>query len=417
MASSNEFPVKNYEYIILGAGPTGLTLAHSLVDAGVDKDGILVIEKESVAGGLCRSEQVDGAPLDIGGGHFLDVKRQEVLDFVFRFMPESEWDTYARVSKIRIKGTEVDHPLEANLWQLPKSEQVDYLESIAQAGCVRDEPMPEAFADWTRWKLGERIAEDYMLPYNRKIWSMDPNALGTYWLYKLPNVSFRETLRSCLEGSAYGALPAHGVFLYPKAHGYGEVWRRMGERLGDSLRLDTTVASIDLNERVVNGQWRGRTIINTVPWTLWDRFCELPAEIAAAIAKLRNAPIDVDYHEETLDNPSHWIYEPDEAIPHHRLLLRANFAKGSRGYWTETNSARAVAPGTWRHRNEFAYPINTLGKPEAVASICEWAAKHGIVGAGRWGKWEHMNSDVAVAEGLTLARSLAQSRLEGRSQS
>lgn len=399
-----------FKYIILGAGPTGLTIAHSLRDGGVDPAQILVIEKEAVAGGLCRSEQVDGAPLDIGGGHFLDVKRREVLDFVFRFMPEAEWNKYIRVSKIRICDTEVDHPLEANLWQLSKDDQVDYLESIAQAGCVRGEPMPEAFADWVVWKLGDRIAQDYMLPYNRKIWSMDPNALGTYWLYKLPDVSFRETLRSCLEGSAFGALPAHGVFLYPKAHGYGEVWRRMGEALGPALRTDTPVASVDLDTRTVNGQWQAETIINTVPWTLWNNFCTMPEPVRCQIARLKNAPIDVDYHAETQDNPSHWIYEPDEAVAHHRLLLRSNFATGTRGYWSEANAARSAPATGWRHHNEFAYPVNTLDKPEAVAAISEWAARHGIVSAGRWGKWEHMNSDVAVAEGLALARSLTASK-------
>ncbi len=46
---------------------------------------------------------------------------------------------------------------------------------------------------WIRWKLGERIAEEYMLPYNRKIWSVDLDSLGTYWLYKLSDVSFRKT--------------------------------------------------------------------------------------------------------------------------------------------------------------------------------------------------------------------------------
>ena len=58
------------------------------------------------------------------------------------------------------------------------------------AGCVRGEQMPESFAAWIQWKLGDRIAQEYMLPYNRKIWSMDPDQLGTYWLHKLPNVSF-----------------------------------------------------------------------------------------------------------------------------------------------------------------------------------------------------------------------------------
>lgn len=398
--------MKNYKYIVLGAGPSGLTFVHSLIDNGVSRDQILLIEKEPAVGGLCRSEQVDGAPLDIGGGHFLDVRKKEVLEFLFRFLPENEWNTFERVSKIRLRGQEIDHPLEANLWQFSKSDQVDYLESIAQAGCVRGEPIPESFADWVVWKLGERIANEYMLPYNRKIWSMDPNELGTYWLYKLPDVSFRETLRSCLEGSPFGALPAHGTFLYPKQHGYGEVWRRMGEALGECLVTNCPVESIDLSTRTVNGHWCADTIISTIPWILWRNFCQIPEEIQEQINKLRNISIDIDYVQESLDNPSHWIYEPDEAIAHHRLLLRSNFCTGSRGYWTEANAVRSQLTEGWRHHNEFAYPVNTLGKPKAVEQILQWAASHGVVGAGRWGKWEHMNSDIAVAEALREAANL-----------
>ena len=37
----------------------------------------------------------------------------------------------------------------------------------------------------------------------------DLNLLGTYWLEKLPNVSFEETLLSCLEKRAYGKDPGH----------------------------------------------------------------------------------------------------------------------------------------------------------------------------------------------------------------
>ena len=140
--------MQTYKYIIIGAGPSGLTIAHSLIDNGIPHEKILLIEKNPTVGGLCRSEEVDGAPLDIGGGHFLDIRNERVLEFIFRFMPESEWNVFDRVSKIRLRGQEIDHPLEANLWQFAKSDQVDYLESIAQAGCVRGEPKPEAFADW-----------------------------------------------------------------------------------------------------------------------------------------------------------------------------------------------------------------------------------------------------------------------------
>jgi protoporphyrinogen oxidase len=404
--------MKQFKFVVLGAGPSGLTVAHALMDAGYFPDDIVVLEQQKVAGGLCRSETVDGAPIDTGGGHFLDVKRQNVLDFVFRFMPREEWNLYDRISKIRIRGTEIDHPLEANLWQFSSEIQADYLESIAQAGCVRNEALPDSFAEWIKWKLGERIAQEYMLPYNRKIWSMDPDQLGTYWLYKLPNVSFRDTLLSCLEGKPMGALPAHGTFLYPKKFGYGEVWRRMGEALGDSLVTDCAVEHIDPATRTVNGRWQAQTIISTIPWTLWPECCHLPKDISEAVVRLKNAPIDVDYHPETLNSKAHWIYEPDESISHHRLLLRSNFAAGARGYWTEANAARSPQTDGVRFHNEFAYPINTLDKPEAVRKILVWAENNGIIGLGRWGRWEHMNSDVAVAEALQMAAKLSNEEVE-----
>jgi protoporphyrinogen oxidase len=353
---------------------------------------------------------IDGAPLDVGGGHFLDVKRRNVLGFIFKFMPQEEWALHDRVSKIRIRDVEVDHPLEANLWQFPVDIQIDYLESIARAGCVRGDEEPMSFAQWINWKFGERISQDYMLPYNRKIWSMDPDALGTYWLHKLPNVSFRETLLSCLEGKPMGSLPAHGTFLYPKKFGYGEVWRRMGEALGESLLTNYNIKSIDLNRHIINDEYHYETLITTIPWANWAEYCNLPPAISGAIGFLKSASIDVDYRPETLANDSHWIYEPNEEISYHRMLLRSNFASGSRGYWTETNSKRSpeVREGGIRFHNEVAYPINTIEKPAAVANILNWARDHSVIGLGRWGTWEHMNSDVAVDQALQLAHQLTE---------
>ena len=398
--------MEHYKYVILGAGPSGLSFAHTLRLLG--EESFVVIEKENEAGGLCRSAMVDGKPLDIGGGHFLDLKRKDVLDLLFRFMPREEWLEHKRVSKIRIRGVELDHPLEGNLWQLPVADQIDFLESIAKAGVLRGEPQPEAFADWITWKLGDCIAREYMLPYNRKIWSMDPNALGTYWLYKLPDVSFRETLQSCLEHRMFGALPAHGTFLYPKEYGYGEVWRRMGDALGDKLHLGEKFTSVDPATRTVNGRYQADCIVNSIPWTAWTGAGPMPDEVRAAVGRLVQVPIDVDYVADTLPSDSHWTYDPDETKSFHRLLLRANFCPGSKGYWTETNTARSpeLAPGAFRHTNEYAYPVNTLDKPQAVETVKQWAAGQGIYALGRWGQWEHMNSDVATSLAISAAKEL-----------
>lgn len=391
----------NVRYCILGAGPSGLTFANSLRLRG--ESSFVLLEREAEAGGLCRSRLVDGAPLDIGGGHFLDVRRKEVLDFLFQFMPRTEWNEHTRVSKIRLRGHELDHPLEGNLWQLPVESQVEFLESIARAGCVSGLPQPEKFGDWIRWKLGERIAEEYMLPYNRKMWCLPLEELGIYWLYKLPAVSFRETLQSCLERKPGGSLPAHGTFLYPKHHGYGEVWRRMAASLGDHFVPNCPVTKIDPEAKTVNGQYRYEHLISTIPWPAWKDWSGLPDELRPAAAALVHTSVDIDYRPDNLPSPSHWTYEPSEAVSYHRLLLRHNFCPGSKGYWTETNARRSEVTTGFRHRNDYAYPVNTLGKPEAMARITAWARSRDILPLGRWGTWEHMNSDVAVDLALKAA--------------
>ena len=394
----------NVDYLILGAGPAGLTAANCLLDAGIDS--FLVLEAESEAGGLCRSKIVDGAPLDIGGGHILDVRRPNVTEYLFRFMPVEEWNHYNRISTIRtVDGGEIDYPYEANIGQMQIPEQVEHILSIADAGCNKGEARPEQFDEWIVWKLGKKIAEDYMFPYNRKIWSIDLKELGTYWMEKLPDVSLRDTLYSCLEKKAHGALPGHAEFYYPKKYGFGELWLRMAERIKEHIVYEEKVTRLDAGDRTVNGRYRGERIISTVPWDSIRELTGAPAEIQTDIASLQHSAVVIEYRNEETRTDAHWTYYPDETLSYHRILWRSNFCEGSRGYWTETNAARFTKKEErFSYHNEYAYPLNTTGKPEAVKRILKWAMGHGITGLGRFGEWEHLNTDVTVERAMNLIR-------------
>ncbi len=392
------------KYLILGAGPSGLTLAAKLKEKGI-KD-IIVLEKEKEAGGLCRSMNVDGAPFDIGGGHFLDVRRPDVTEFLFRYLPENEWDRYERDSRIDLKGQIIGSPIEANIWMLDTDTQVEYLKAIAEAGSVSGVPMPEKFTDWIYWKLGKRIAEDYMLPYNKKMFGEELDSLGTYWLEKLPDVSFEDTLRSCLEHRAYARQPGHAEFYYPKKYGYGELWKRMAESLGDCLKTGVAAEKLDIDKRSVNDEYRADVIINTVPWTDLKEIKGADPALAERIGRLKYSSIVTEYHEERLDTSAHWIYYPDEDKEYHRILVRHNFCPGSKGYWTETNLTRYREREREHFVNKYAYPLNTIGKNENMTEILSAMKEHGIIGLGRWGEWQHYNSDVVAERAMTLADKL-----------
>lgn len=396
------------KYLILGAGPAGLTFANRLKELG--ETNFLILEKEEEAGGLCRSAIVDGSPLDIGGGHFLDVRRPWVNQFLFQFMPEEEWNLFVRNTHIDMYGKMINHPIEANIWQMGIEEQIEYLKSIAAAGCNVGAERPEAFVDWIYWKLGGKIAEDYMIPYNQKMFSRELNQLGTYWLEKLPNVSFEETLRSCLAKKAYGTQPGHAQFYYPKKYGYGEVWLRMADAVKNNIEYGKNVIGIDFNTKSVVteecGRYQADAIISTIPWLELKEMYDIPEDIKELVGELKFSSIQVEYIPEQLETESQWIYYPNPQLAYHRILVRHNFCPDSKGYWTETNSERISLKennNNFKYMNRYAYPLNTMNKPEIIKKLLLWSEQRSVYGLGRWGEHRHYNSDVTVDLAMKMA--------------
>ena len=399
------------KYLILGGGPAGLTFSNYLLQQG-EKD-FFVIEKEKTAGGLCRSIEVDEAPFDIGGGHFLDVRRPHVNKFLFQFMPEEEWNLFHRKTTLYINGNMIGQPIEANIWQMKLEDQIEYLKSIAIAGCNLGQPMPSKFIDWIYWKLGKKIAEEYMIPYNQKIFGSKLNQLGTYWLEKLPNVSFEETLLSCIEKKPYGKDAGHTQFYYPKKYGYGELWSRMAMALGNRIEYGRAIKSINFDDRTVitnDGKcYTGDILVTTIPWLEFEEIIGMPDSIRCSIKMLKYSSIQTEYYAENLDTDSQWIYLPDIAVPYHRILVRHNFCLGSKGYWTETNSERINSfqdENRFHYFNKYSYPLNTIEKPSIMKKLLEWSREKSIYGLGRWGEHDHYNSDVVVERAIQLAEFL-----------
>lgn len=395
------------KYLIIGAGPAGLTFANCLKASG--ESDFLVLEREEEAGGLCRSAMADGKPLDIGGGHFLDVRRPKVNDFLFQFMPREEWNLFDRDSRIVVNGNTIQHPFESNIWQMDLQNQVEYLKSIAVAGCNLGKEMPKEFVDWIYWKLGDKIAQDYMIPYNSKMFGSELNQLGTYWLEKLPNVSFDETLISCLTKKAYGTEPGHAQFLYPKEYGYGELWLRMAGAVSEHIEYKKRAVSIDFDRKQIKTEdacmYHADKIITTIPWAEYKEMRGVPDDITNNLKELKHVSTRVDYFGENLDTGAHWIYYPDLNLSYHRILVRHNFCSDSKGYWTETNGARIATgeKGKFSHVNEYAYPLNTLYKPQIMNKLLSYGRKKNVYGLGRWGEHSHYNSDVTVERAIKLA--------------
>ena len=82
MTSNTE---QDYDYVVIGGGITGIAAARRIQQLNLGT--CLIIESEDELGGLCRTKDINGHVLDIGGGHVLHSKYPEVLEWIFDHIP------------------------------------------------------------------------------------------------------------------------------------------------------------------------------------------------------------------------------------------------------------------------------------------------------------------------------------------
>ena len=398
------------KYLIIGAGMTGCAMARLLQMQG--EEDVILLEAEGEPGGLCRTKQIGNHFLDIGGGHFLCTKYQEVYDFIFAHIPEKEFNRFHRVSKIEIEGEVIDYPIEFNLWQLSEKRGQAYLESCLQAGELQGKKEPSSFEDWIRWKLGDRIAEHYMLPYNRKIWGVEPDEMDTDWLSKLPRVD-TEAIRASWETrfSDRTRMPSHDYFLYPKQGGFQTIFNAISAPVRNKIWLSQPVKTMEHTGR----SWKvneveADVVINTAPWEKIYSSIIGSHDLEQSLKKLKCSTLVVSLYEETYEHDWHWKYMPDSKLSFHREFFINNFAPHSSrdGVYRETNFRR-WNPGhgeVFSHVNQTAYPIPLRGHAAAIRNVLDTFAPKKLFGLGRWGQHSYFNSDVCIREAMSLTKRL-----------
>ena len=405
------------EYLIIGAGITGITLCKKLRECGVDD--VLVLEKLDEPGGLCRSKMIDGHVVDIGGGHFFGTKIPEIKEYVFSLLSEQEFNYHKRVSKIEIGNETIDYPLESNIWQLPIEKQIDYLISVIRNGEASNTSEPSNYEEWIRWKLGDRICDDYMIPYNSKLWGVAPNEMDIDWLYKIPRVDVKEVLEYCLKREQdVSKFPAHIYFYYPKTRGFQSIVDAIVKDENKYIRYNEKVNKLrfDNDRWIINDCYEARNVINTTPWN--DLFIVLgsPDELRSEFEKIKYNRIVITLFEKDYDHNWHWRYIPDRNKMYHREFYIGNYAEDSKcnGIYTETNIKRysediqysGAGRPLYSAATDAAYPIPVIGHTAAINNIRKYYENKRLYGVGRWGQHQYQNADVSMHEAIKFVNSI-----------
>lgn len=234
--------------VVVGAGPAGLTAALALTRGGVTP---LVLEADSVVGGISRTVERDGWRFDIGGHRFF-TKVPEVEKLWHEILPEEHWLVRPRMSRIFYDGKLFDYPLRAgNVFRnLGPIEAVRCMASYLGAR-LRPPKDQSSFEGWVAARFGWRLYRMFFKTYTEKVWGVPPTEIQADWAaQRIKNLSLMSAAVDAL-------LPRRRIrrttitsliteFQYPK-HGPGMMWehcRALVEEAGAEVLLDRPVVAI-----------------------------------------------------------------------------------------------------------------------------------------------------------------------------
>ena len=433
--------------VILGAGLAGLSAAYALQRAG--EDHWQIYERESRVGGLARTIEIEGYRFDFGPHILFTIDRE--MEELIRDLLGENFHAQERRAYIyhRAHDLYTPFPFQAHLYGLPveivKECLVGLTEAVAKQAA--GEFAPTNYEAWMRGFFGEGIAEHLMIPYAKKIWTVEPSTMDFSWIgRRVPTPDVERIVRGALTDDV-AQVGATSHFWYTREGGIEPLPAALGERV-KNIHLDRTAERIELPEKQVvfsDGEVVPfENLIYSLPLPFIPRFIpNTPPEVERACQGLRyqgiycvNLGIDREHISD-----KHWIYFYEDQFPFHRLSLPANFSPdtvpaGKSSIATEvafseerpldrdtavekTIDALIEAKLITRDDNislvhteqiHPAYVIYDLDHASNVTLIREWLAEYGIQTAGRFGEWQYFNMDHSMRSGKSAAERIVEGR-------
>ncbi|MCB1028655.1 MAG: FAD-dependent oxidoreductase, partial [Microthrixaceae bacterium] len=400
--------------VVVGAGPCGLGCGRELEALG--HDDFELIESSMAAGGLAASV-VDpvGFTWDRGGhvvfSHYGEFDR--LLDEVMA----ADLLTHDRSSFIRVADRWVPYPFQNHLHHLPVEHAEAAIVGLIEAHSERAIGSPaDDFGSWMQTRFGAGICEQFMVPYNRKVWAHPASDMSARWVAeRVSTVDWRTALRCLLRGVDAPGWGPNDRFAFPRHGGTGEVYRRAADRLDGHIGYGLEVRAVDPVRRIVttgDGAERG---YNSLVWTgaldqLITMLTVAPAPVRAAAAALVYTSVvvvGIGYESPLTDDRS-WLYFPGTDVPFYRATNFAKYAAANvpggdtdrySSWMCEVSSSATHptagddalvdrvdaalrttgvvapdAPVVSRHLETlpYAYPVPTRGRDRALRTLLPW---------------------------------------------
>ena len=234
--------------VIAGGGPAGLTAAYELYRNGIES---IVLEKDSVVGGLARTVDYKGYHFDIGGHRFFT--KVHAVEQMWKEILKEDFLTCQRLSRIYYNKKFFYYPLRAmnalsglGIWN-------SFLIFVSYCYARLFPQKPEdTFEQWVSNRFGKRLYNIFFKTYTEKVWGIPCGEIRAEWAaQRIQGLSLLTALKNALlkdRNQSKGAIIKTLVdsFEYPK-YGPGMMWKTVADLVGQNgsqVRLRTEVESI-----------------------------------------------------------------------------------------------------------------------------------------------------------------------------
>jgi protoporphyrinogen oxidase len=443
----------NHKALIIGGGPAGLAVAHTLCEHGIPN---LILEKDTQLGGLSKTVAYRGFLFDIGGHRFF-TKNQEVKALWEQTLG-SDFLVRTRLSRIFYRDKFFHYPLRIGNALAGLGPYYSLRVALSYFKARVSPIAPEiSFADWVSNRFGQVLFSIFFKTYTEKVWGIPCTQLSADWAaQRIRNLSLTEALLSALGvGKNRKVASLIEEFHYPRL-GPGQMYDAMAcqvkQQGGEVIMGQNALEIHHSRDKITSVTSRGFGESLTLPASHF--FSSMPitelvqrmkplapdAVITAARALRYRSILTVNLIlEKPVGLPDNWIYLHEPEIRAGRLQIFQNwspfmvpedglstitfeyFCFEGDELWNMNDGSlitlakedlarlgqlknRAVLDGCVI-RYAKAYPVYEDGHHRHLSVIKGWLAQFSNLDCiGRYGQFRYNNMDHSIMTGILAAR-------------
>ena len=439
--------------LVIGAGPSGLVAAHSLLKFGYD---VTIIESSEKIGGMCQSIHLFNQTVDLGPHRFFS--SDKIINDYFHEIIGEDFTTVNRQTRIYYKNRFFDYPLKVGnvLSNLGIFQIAGILISYA---LVRVNPPKETntFEEWVVAKFGRKLFNIFFKTYTEKLWGIPCSKIDAQWAsQRIKKLSLWEAVKAAFIGNIGNKHKTLvDQFAYP-VYGTGAFYKKIENKiieLGGEIILNTKVTHLKKENNQIIGielsdgrELKADYFISTMPLThLVNNTNDVPNEILDRVNKLYFRNTTLVYCE--INNLSlftdNWIYVHSPEVQHGRITNFRNWCPSLYGesknsilcleYWsfdddefwqssdqvifelankelTKLNLLPEDSKILNNHvvRIPKCYPVYETGYMENLQPIVDYLQGiDNLFPIGRYGSFKYNNQDHSILMGLLVAKEIA----------